>query len=118
MRSSFIVIALAAACLDCTPQQGAQLEGQALAEAAKIGGCVLSQIVNGGLDDPAAIAAKCGGATIVDVAQATQGWLDQLTTTADAGADDAGNPRSVSPVQARISLVHNRAVAAIDGGAK
>jgi hypothetical protein len=94
--------------LACTPEQRAEAIGLAGKEA----GCVLQSIVEGGLDDPKALIDKCGKVTVQNIADITGGWLDQVTST------DSGKAAAVSPVQIRIALAHDRALAAIDGGSR
>ena len=63
----------------CTPAQRADFAAEGLGEVAKIGGCVLQGIVEGGLSDPKDIIGKCGKVTAHDIADLTDGWLSQLT---------------------------------------
>lgn len=107
-----LAIVLALMICGCTKEQGAELLGQGLGEVAKIGGCVLQSIVEGGVTDPKDIIGKCGKATVHDIADLTDGWLAQLTPT------DGGHPAAMSPSRAALVLANDRAKSAIDAGAK
>lgn len=85
---------------------------------ANAAGCILGGIIDGGLDDPGALLARCGGATLKDVADVTAGYLDAAAgVDGGAAAVDAAGPLKADPIRARVARVHARAVARMQDGA-